>query len=50
MGNAEQHCKADLYIHFSDGCHGDNFGFEHPQKNIEIIWDGQEIKGIRKEF
>lgn len=50
MGNAEKHCKADLYIHFSDGYHGDNFGFEHPNKNIEIIWDGQEIKDIRKEF
>lgn len=50
MGNAEHHCKADLYIHFSDGYHGDNFGFEHPQKNIEILWDGKEIKGIRKEF
>ena len=50
MGNAEQHCKADLYIHFSDGYHGDNFGFEHPQKNMEIIWDGQEIKEVRKEF
>ena len=50
MGIAEQHCKADLYIHFSDGYHGDNFGFTQPQKNIEIIWDGQEIKEIRKEF
>lgn len=50
MGNAEKHCKADLYIHFSDGYHGDNFGFEHPNKNIEIVWDGQEIKDIRKEF
>jgi len=50
MGNAEQHCKADMYIHFSDGYHGNNFGFEHPNKNIEIIWDGQEIKEIRKEF
>lgn len=50
MGNAEQHCKADLYIHFSDGYHGDNFGFEHPEKNMEIIWDGNEIKEIRKEF
>ena len=50
MGNAEHHCKADLYIHFSDGYHGENFGFEHPQKNIEILWDGKEIKGIRKEF
>lgn len=50
MGNAEQHCKADLYIHFSDGYHGENFGFEHPQKNMEIIWDGNEIKEIRKEF
>lgn len=50
MGNAEQHCKADLYIHFSDGYHGDNFGFEHPNKNMEIIWDGNEIKEIRKEF
>lgn len=50
MGNAERHCKADLYIHFSDGCHGDNYGFEHPSKNIEILWDGNEIKEIRKEF
>ena len=50
MGNAEQHCKADLYIHFSDGYHGDNYGFEHPNKNIEILWDGNEIKEIRKEF
>lgn len=50
MGNAEKHCKADLYIHFSDGFHGNNFGFEHPQKNMEIIWDGNNIKEIRKEF
>lgn len=50
MGNAEKHCKADLYIHFSDGYHGEDFGFEHPQKNIEILWDGNEIKSIRKEF
>ena len=50
MGNAEQHCKADLYIHFSDGFHGDNYGFENPQKNMEILWDGNEIKEIRKEF
>ena len=50
MGEAEKHCKADLYIHFSDGYHGDNYGFEHPHKNIEIVWDGQEIKEIRKEF
>ena len=50
MGNAEKHCKADLYIHFSDGYHGDNYGFEHPSKNIEILWDGNEIKEIRKEF
>lgn len=50
MGNAEHHCKADLYIHFSDGYHGDNYGFEHPSKNIEILWDGNEIKEIRKEF
>lgn len=50
MGNAEKHCKADLYIHFSDGFHGNNFGFEHPQKNMEIIWDGNSIKEIRKEF
>lgn len=50
MGVAEHHCKADLYIHFSDGYHGDNYGFEHPNKNIEILWDGQEIKEIRKEF
>ena len=50
MGNAEHHCKADLYIHFSDGYHGDDYGFEHPEKNIEIVWDGNEIKEIRKEF
>lgn len=50
MGNAEKHCKADLYIHFSDGYHGNNFGFEHPNKNIEIVWDGKDIKEIRKEF
>lgn len=50
MGNAEKHCKADLYIHFSDGFHGDNYGFENPQKNMEILWDGNEIKEIRKEF
>lgn len=50
MGNAEKHCRADLYIHFSDGYHGDNYGFEHPNKNIEILWDGNEIKEIRKEF
>ena len=50
MGNAEKHCKADLYIHFSDGYHGENFGFEYPNKNIEIVWDGQEIKEVRKEF
>lgn len=50
MGNAEKHCKADLYIHFSDGYHGNNFGFEHPNKNIEIVWDGKDIREIRKEF
>ena len=50
MGVAEKHCKADLYIHFSDGYHGDNYGFEHPSKNIEILWDGNEIKEVRKEF
>lgn len=50
MGNAEQHCKADLYIHFSDGFHGDNYGFKQPHKNMEIVWDGKEIKEIRKEF
>ena len=50
MGRAEQHCKADLYIHFSDGYHGNEFGFKYPHKNIEIIWDGNEIKEIRKEF
>ena len=50
MGIAEQHCKADLHIHFSDGWHGSNFGFQEPKKNIEIIWDGKEIKEIRKEF
>ena len=50
MGVAEHHCKADLYIHFSDGYHGNNFGFEHPNKNIEIVWDNDEIKEIRKDF
>lgn len=50
MGVAEQHCKADLYIHFSDGFHGNNYGFKEPHKNIEIVWDGKEIKEIRKEF
>ena len=50
MGIAEQHCKADLHIHFSDGFHGDNYGFKEPRKNMEIVWNGQEIKEIRKEF
>ena len=50
MGIAEKHCRADLHIHFSDGYHGNQFGFEHPNKNIEIIWDGKDIKDIRKEF
>lgn len=50
MGEAEKHCKADLHIHFSDGYHGDNFGFEYPNKNIEIVWDGKNIKEIRKDF
>lgn len=50
MGVAEQHCKADLHIHFSDGYHGSDYGFKEPQKNIEILWDGNEIKEIRKEF
>lgn len=48
MGAVEQHIKADLYIHFSDGYHGDNYGFKHPSKNIEIIWDNKEIKEIRR--
>lgn len=50
MGIAEQHCKADLYIHFSDGYHGDNYGFKEPHKNIEIVWENEEIKEIRKDF
>lgn len=50
MGIAEQHCQADLHIHFSDGYHGNKFGFKHPEKNMEIIWDGKDIKDIRKEF
>lgn len=50
MGEAEKHCKADLHIHFSDGEHGNQFGFEHPNKNIEIIWSGNNIKEVRKEF
>ena len=50
MGIAEQHCPADLHIHFSDGYHGESFGFKHPNKNIEIIWDGKDIKEVRKEF
>ena len=48
MGRAEKHCRADLHIHFSDGYHGTNFGFEHPEKNIEIVWDGNDIKDIKK--
>ena len=50
MGEAEKHCKADLHIHFSDGEHGNSFGFEHPNKNIEIVWDNDNIKDIRKDF
>ena len=48
MGIAEDHCKADLYIHFSDGYHGEAFGFTHPEKNIEIVWDDNNIKDVRK--
>lgn len=47
MVNAEAHCLADLHIHFSDGEHG-HPAFKHPEKNIEIIWDGKDIKEIRK--
>lgn len=47
MVNAEEHCSADLHIHFSDGYHGEP-RFKHPEKNIEIIWDGKDIKEIRK--
>lgn len=47
MANAEEHCLADLHIHFSDGYHGVPT-FKHPEKNIEIIWDGKDIKEIRK--
>ena len=50
MGNAEQHCKADLHFHFSDGEHGTNYGFKEPHKNIELIWRDNDIKEIRKEF
>lgn len=50
MGEAEQHCKADLHIHFSDGYHGSDYGFKEPHKNIEIVWNNDEIKEIRKEF
>lgn len=50
MGIAEQHCRADLHIHFSDGYHGNRYGFAHPEKNIEIVWDDNNIKEIRKEF
>lgn len=48
MGRAEQHCNADLHIHFSDGEHGDNYGFAHPSKNIEIVWDDNNIKEVRR--
>ena len=48
MGRAEAHVKADLYIHFSDGEHGENYGFTHPQKNIEIVWEDNNIKEIRR--
>lgn len=47
MANAEEHCKADMYIHFSDGWHGQPV-FKHPDKNIEIVWDGKNIKDIKK--
>lgn len=47
MVNAEEHCKADLHIHFSDGYHGQP-AFKHPEKNIEIIWDGKDIKEVKK--
>ena len=47
MTNAEEHCKADLHIHFSDGWHGEP-KFKHPEKNIEIVWDGKDIKEIKK--
>ena len=50
MSDLETHVKADLYVHFSDGEHGGDFGFKHPQKHIEIIWDGKTIKEIRKGF
>lgn len=47
MVNAEEHCLADLHIHFSDGYHGQP-AFKRPEKNIEIVWDGKDIKEIRK--
>ena len=47
MVKAEEHCKADLHIHFSDGEHG-HPNFKHPEKNIEIVWDGKDIKEIKK--
>ena len=47
MVNAEEHCSADLHIHFSDGYHGEP-RFKHPEKNIEIIWDGKDIKEVKK--
>lgn len=47
MVKAEEHCKADLHIHFSDGEHG-HPNFKHPEKNIEIIWDGKDIKEVKK--
>ena len=50
MSEAERHCKADIHFHFSDGEHGNNYGFKEPHKNIEIIWQNDEIKEIRKEF
>ena len=50
MGVAEKHMKADLHIHFSDGEHGTNYGFKEPHKNIEIVWQYNNIKEIRRNF
>lgn len=47
MVKAEEHCKADLHIHFSDGEHG-HPNFKHPENNIEIVWDGKDIKEVKK--
>lgn len=47
MGEASEHCKADMHIHFSDGYHNDNYGFKKKGENIEVVWENNNIKEIR---